>query len=247
MNEQETGLVRPIDDRPGAVFLILIAAMVGAPVVAVLLGALISGSPQAPLARGMGLLAQEAVLAGLTVWRLKRLGVDLSALRLWIEDAKTAWQGLVGGTGLLLVNIFGSQLSMLFFNLILGAERLTELVEREQGAVRRLLDPETGTWGIGFTVFLAVGVAPLVEELFFRGYVYPVFKQRVGRHALWLSSLLFAGVHLYFINFLPVFLIGFLLARLYERTGTLAAPIVAHATANAAVAILAMAAQRLAG
>src|SRR5690606_9370243 len=126
------------------VFLILIAAMVGAPVVAVLLGALISGSPQAPLARGMGLLAQDAVLAGLPVWRLKRLGVDLSALRLWIEDATTAWQGLVGGAGLLLFNILGSQLSMLLFYLILGAERLTELVEREQGAVRRLLDPETG-------------------------------------------------------------------------------------------------------
>ena len=74
-----------------------------------------------------------------------------------------AWSG---GTGLLLVNIFGSQLSMLFFYLILGAERLTELVEREQGAVRRLLGPETGTWGIGFTVFLAVGVAPLVEDSF---------------------------------------------------------------------------------
>ena len=55
-----------------------------------------------------------------------------------------------------------------------------------------------------------------------------------------MSALLFASVHLYLINFLPIFLIGVLLARLYERTGSLAAPIVAHATANAAVAVLAM-------
>ena len=127
MNEQETSLVRPIDDRPERRLSHLDRGDGRCAGRRRPLGALISGSPQAPLARGMGLLAQEAVLAGLTVWRLKRLGVDLSALRLWIEDANTAWQGLVGGTGLLLVNIFGSQLSMLFFYLILGAERLTEL------------------------------------------------------------------------------------------------------------------------
>lgn len=247
MRELETGLVRPIDDKPSAVFLILIAAMVGAPLAAALLGALLFGSEQPALAHGVGLVAQEALLAGLTAWRLKRLGVDLASLRLLVEDFRTAWQGLVGGTGLLLANIFGSQLSILFFQLLMGAQRLAEWMEREQGAVRRLLDPEAGTWIVGFTVFMAVGVAPMVEELFFRGYAYPVLKARVGRHAVWMSSLLFAGVHMYLINFLPVFLIGFLLARLYERTGSLAIPIVAHATANAAVAILAIGAQRLAG
>lgn len=247
MREIETGLVRPIDDKPSAVFLILIAAMVGAPLAAALLGAPLSGSAEAPLAHGVGLVAQEVLLAGLTAWRLKRLGVDLTSLRFLVEDARTAWQGLVGGGGLLMVNIIGSQLSILFFHLILGAERLGQFMEREQGAVRRLLDPGAGPWTIGFTVFLAVGVAPFVEELFFRGYAYPVLKARVGRHAIWMSALLFASVHLYLINFLPVFLIGFVLARLYERTGSLAAPIVAHATANAAVAILAIGAQRLVG
>ncbi len=60
-------------------------------------------------------------------------------------------------------------------------------------------------------------------------------------------ALLFAAVHLYLVNFLPIFLIGLLLARLYERTGALAVPISAHTTANGAVAILAMWLQRWAG
>lgn len=245
VGEQEAGWVQPIDDRPSAVFLILIAAMVVTPIIAALLAASFRGSPLAPFAQGVGLLAQEAVLAGLTVWRLRRLGVSLSELRLLVDDLRVAWAGLLNGGGLLLVNVFGSQLSILIFHLFLGAERMADLIAREQGAVRRLLDPEIGPAAVGFMVFLAVGVAPFVEELFFRGYVYPVLKGRVGRHAVWMSALLFASVHLYLINFLPVFLIGVVLARLYERTGSLAAPIVAHATANAAVAILAMWAERL--
>lgn len=240
-------MVRPIDDRPSAIFLILIVAMAVTPILAGLFAGAVAGTSLAPFSSGLGLLAQEIVLAALTVWRMKRLGVSLSGLRLLIDDARIALSGLTGGAGLLLTNVFSSHFSVLLFYMLLGQERLTSLLEREQGSVRRLLDPEIGPVALGFMVFLAVGVAPFVEELFFRGYVYPVLKRHAGRHALWMSALLFASVHLYLINFLPIFLIGVLLARLYERTGSLAAPIVAHATANAAVAVLAMWIARFAG
>lgn len=247
MREYESDSIRPIDDRPAVIFFILIGAMAVTPVVTGLVAASVSGTRLAPFSVGLGLLAQELVLAGATVWRLRRLGVPVSSLGLLVDDMRTALSGLAGGGVLLATNFLSSQVSALFFYALLGAERLTEWLAREQASVRRLFDPGVDTFELGLMVFLAVGVAPFVEELFFRGYAYPVLKRHLGKRALWVSALLFASVHLYLINFLPIFLIGLLLARLYERTGTLAAPIVAHATANGAVAILAMLLQRLPG
>lgn len=247
MVAHEPGLVQPIDDRPAAIFWILIAAMVVTPLVAGLVTALVVDASPAPWAQGAGLLAQEAALAGLTLRRLRRLGVPFSRLRALVDDFGVALRAVGSGCGLVLANLVVSQVSILAFTAFMGQERLLEWLAREQGPVRRLLDPEAGPLQLGIVVFLAVGVAPFVEELFFRGYAYPVLKRHMGRHALWASALVFASVHMYVINFLPVFVIGMLLARLYERTGSLAAAIVAHATANGAVAVLALWAERMLG
>ncbi|HLS90794.1 MAG TPA: CPBP family intramembrane glutamic endopeptidase [Limnochordia bacterium] len=247
MNEHQAGRVQPIDDRPAVIFLIIIVAMALTPIVAGFVGATLSGTRLAPYSAAFAVLAQEVVLAGATLWRLKALGVPISSLRLLVDEAQIALSGLAGGGVLLVTNVLSSQISALFFDALLGAERLAEWLAREQASVRRLFDPDVDTLQLGLMVFLAVGIAPFVEELFFRGYAYPVLKRHLGRHAAWVSALLFAAVHLYVINFLPIFLIGLLLARLYERTGALAVPILAHATANGAVAILAIWLQRWAG
>ena len=48
------------------------------------------------------------------------------------------------------------------------------------------------------TVFLAVGTAPIVEEVIYRGVLYPAFAKLVRPvFAIILVSLLFAGVHFY--------------------------------------------------
>ena len=247
MVQHKHGRVEPIDDMPAAIFLILIVAMVATPLVASLFVAGVDGPAPLPFAQSAVLLVQELVLALLTVGRLRRLGVSLAGLRVWIDDAAVAVRGVVSGCGLVVTNLVSSQLSVLAFTALLGQERLAAWLAREQGAVRRLLDTQNSSLELGLVVFLAVGVAPIVEELFFRGYAYPVFKKHVGRHAVWCSALVFAGVHMYVINFLPVFVIGVILARLYERTGSLATAIVAHATANGAVAILAVWAGRALG
>ena len=46
------------------------------------------------------------------------------------------------------------------------------------------------------------------------------------------SAALFAVIHLSLASLLPIFLLGIALAWVYERTGTLLAPIVMHATVN---------------
>ena len=87
--------------------------------------------------------------------------------------------------------------------------------------------------------FIVLGVvtillAPFAEEMLFRGILYPWIKQ-IGfpRLALWVTSLLFAAVHMNLVTFAPLLLLALLLAQLYERTNNLLAPISAHALFNA--------------
>src|SRR5206468_705414 len=81
---------------------------------------------------------------------------------------------------------------------------------------------------------VAMGLAPVAEELLFRGILYPAVKQAgFPRLALWGTSLLFAAIHVNLMTFVPLLLFALLLAQLYERTGNLLAPLAAHVMFNA--------------
>ena len=65
-------------------------------------------------------------------------------------------------------------------------------------------------------------IGPIVEEVFFRGFLYSAFKKNWGiLPALFLSSILFSVVHLQVYSFVPLFVIGWLLAYLFEKTRSL--------------------------
>jgi uncharacterized protein len=84
--------------------------------------------------------------------------------------------------------------------------------------------------GVG-TIF----IAPVGEELLFRGVLYPAIKKSYGKQiALWGTALLFAGIHTNFAVFLPLTFLAVILAWLYEYTGNLLAPIAVHCIFNAA-------------
>jgi len=103
-----------------------------------------------------------------------------------------------------------------------------------QEAVERLRD--SGSIGLKFYIAaFAVLLAPLVEEVLFRGVLYPGVKA-MGRPrlALWGTSLVFGFIHFNLMTFVPLVVFALVLARLYEQTGNLLAPIAAHATFNAA-------------
>jgi membrane protease YdiL (CAAX protease family) len=86
-------------------------------------------------------------------------------------------------------------------------------------------------------VMAAVVMAPLVEEVVFRGVLFQGLKRRVGLWpAAFLSGLLFAIVHVEVQQ--PVYssgllLLGVLFGWTMHRFGTLLVPLVAHATFNA--------------
>jgi membrane protease YdiL (CAAX protease family) len=77
-------------------------------------------------------------------------------------------------------------------------------------------------------------LAPVAEECFFRGILYPAIKQAgFPRLAFWLTSIAFAAIHQNLAAFIPLMVLAMLLVVLYERTNNLLAPISAHATFNA--------------
>jgi uncharacterized protein len=105
---------------------------------------------------------------------------------------------------------------------LLGSPPEPEVAERAIA----LLDPVV-------VVLAVVVLAPIAEELFFRGIVFNAWLREGGRRWAYVgSAALFAAVHLSFVSVLPIFLLGLALAWVYERTRNLLAPIVMHATVN---------------
>lgn len=123
-------------------------------------------------------------------------------------------------------------------SIIFGPETIHGIIQAEQEKVFRLIGPELDQFASFLLVIMAVVLAPIVEEIFFRGYMYPVFKVHVGRHARWVTAVVFSVAHLYVLNFIPIFVLGWFLAYGYERAGDLRVPIIAHSFLNLFVTIV---------
>ncbi|MCS7090855.1 MAG: type II CAAX endopeptidase family protein [Verrucomicrobiota bacterium] len=81
---------------------------------------------------------------------------------------------------------------------------------------------------------VAIGLAPVAEEALFRGLLFRTLYQANFRRLAWIgSSLLFAWVHAHVTSFVALVFLSLWLTWLYNRTGNLLAPIVAHAVFNA--------------
>ena len=83
-------------------------------------------------------------------------------------------------------------------------------------------------------ILLAIVIAPLAEEFFFRGFLYGVLKHYGGP----LPSLVFTGaafalIHLHVPSLLPLFLLACVLTLAYELSGSLLVPMAMHALFNA--------------
>jgi len=86
-----------------------------------------------------------------------------------------------------------------------------------------------------------VVVAPIAEELFFRGVAFNAWLRERGRRFAYIgSAALFATIHVSLVSLLPIFLLGLALAWVYRRTGSLLAPIAMHATVNGITVAFAM-------
>lgn len=86
---------------------------------------------------------------------------------------------------------------------------------------------------IGYSIFLACVIGPVIEEVFFRGFAYPALKKLWGvRPSMIVTSAVFAWTHNSSFAFWPIFVLGMVLSYLYEKRGSLLPSIVMHVTHN---------------
>jgi CAAX protease family protein len=83
------------------------------------------------------------------------------------------------------------------------------------------------------TGIFVIAIAPLVEEFFFRGFLYQAFRNRIGVWAAaGASGLIFGAIHFKPEFLVPLAALGILLAWLFEKTGSLWPCIAVHAVNN---------------
>jgi membrane protease YdiL (CAAX protease family) len=95
-------------------------------------------------------------------------------------------------------------------------------------------------WALGI---LSVTLAPLMEELFFRGFLYPVLARGVGLPvAVLLTALSFALLHVTQLGFawgpvLVIFLVGLVLTMIRAKTNSVAAGVIVHMAYNGTITV----------
>jgi uncharacterized protein len=131
----------------------------------------------------------------------------------------------------------GGILLLAAYPLVLLAEVVTQKLSRgnleKQGIVELFNASSTLEQRVAI-ILLAVTVAPLAEEFFFRFFLYGVLKRYFGRSVgVVASALLFAAVHAHLPSFAPLFVLGICFAIAYEWSGSLLVSMTMHALFNA--------------
>ncbi|MGH2410358.1 MAG: lysostaphin resistance A-like protein, partial [Chloroflexota bacterium] len=88
-------------------------------------------------------------------------------------------------------------------------------------------------------ILTGVVLTPLVEELLFRGVLYQALRRTMpmGTAAL-IGSMIFAGMHFTLALFIPLTVMGYVLAWLYERSGSLIPGMLVHACNNGIILVI---------
>jgi membrane protease YdiL (CAAX protease family) len=115
------------------------------------------------------------------------------------------------GCGLLVV----TYVAIIIHNTILQAFGVPTQAE----SMRKLLEMTESPWGIALG---GVIVAPMVEEIVFRGFFFQGLRQAYGsKKAMLLSSLVFAVMHLQLEAFIPTFILGCTLAYVFDKANSI--------------------------
>jgi membrane protease YdiL (CAAX protease family) len=108
---------------------------------------------------------------------------------------------------------------------------LLALVHVRQPAPARWLVQHAAPW---LVMLVGTGLGPVFEEVFFRSFIFAGLRQRYSLPiAAVISATFFALIHLQWTLFVPLVVLGCLLAALYERSNSLWPPIVTHVILNA--------------
>jgi membrane protease YdiL (CAAX protease family) len=81
--------------------------------------------------------------------------------------------------------------------------------------------------------FVGILIAPVVEEVLFRGFIFSGFRQSYGwKKAALLSSAIFALAHLQPVAFVPTFILGYVFSYLCQKSNSILPGIFLHLLTN---------------
>jgi membrane protease YdiL (CAAX protease family) len=136
----------------------------------------------------------------------------------------------------LLVYGLGAGLGIVTIILILGIAMQMLQPEVPPQAIEEVLRAAKRPEEILFIVLAAVFLAPMVEELFYRGMIYPYLRNHFGiLGGSLISGLIFGLAHWDLWRALPLAIGGVLLCWIYEKSGSLWASICAHGVWNGVI------------
>ncbi len=83
-------------------------------------------------------------------------------------------------------------------------------------------------------VFISAAVlAPISEELYFRGFLYKALRNKYSEGVgIAIASVIFASVHFDLYRFVPFFTAGIILNHIYEKYENILIPMIAHSVWN---------------
>lgn len=151
---------------------------------------------------------------------------------------KTLIHGLLSGAGLYVVNTVLGMFSVWVARGLFDYDLVQNLIERERAGVALLLASNKPLIFFGTCLLLTIG-APLGEELFFRGLLVDLWAERYGtKKAIFFAALIFAFLHFYVLQFIPVLISGILLGIIFVRSKNIFVPIIAHSAVNSLVLLI---------
>lgn len=171
------------------------------------------------------------IIAGAAIlyFALVKYGEKLSSLGIAFESFyKNVLSGIAAYIFIMPILILVLIVSMLFLDAI-GYKPPTQPVfdmffEEKRSSVILFL-----------TIFVSI-LGPIIEEIFFRGFLYSAVKKRFGALlGVLLSGALFSMLHTNIVGFLPIMILGVLMAFLYEITGSLIASVSIHILHNSII------------
>jgi len=150
----------------------------------------------------------------------------------WGEARHTLTYGGLGAVVALVVSLGIMLLIVLVIYLLGGGNPLSAEAEQVETLA-------------GGQLLLSVGVvvvlAPVFEELFFRGLFYPPLRRSLGPTlAIVIDGIVFGALHMRYLSIISLILVGMILAYVYEKTESLYAPIMTHALYNGMVVVISL-------
>ncbi|MGB0589350.1 MAG: lysostaphin resistance A-like protein [Myxococcota bacterium] len=191
----------------------------------------LGGTPQS---QALNVTMQSLLGGGLGLWLIQHWGRrDQDMVVLWIPLRLGFSPSSGGPLGLVAWVIGGLSVGLI---LVITGTLLSAVTLGESNSTQGALELFSENRSFEVRAALAVSAvvfAPIFEEIIFRGFLYRNMRDILGKTpAMLLTGFLFALVHLDLNLLFPLTGLGFALCLLFERSGSLLAPILVHAAWN---------------